>query len=148
MIAGDMMKRLLQRDQTVGGDVTRSWFDDYLRRFAACARNDTDDLDGLLDYYAVPLVVTSDAVAVALTSADDVMTFVRQQIDGLREVDYDHTTTLRGDVVALNGTSALYAGEFSRHRGDGGEIGRLQVTYLITNGPSGRRISAMALHSG
>jgi hypothetical protein len=35
----------------------------------------------------------------------------------------------------------------SRERGDGDEIGRLRVTYLITDGSAGRRISALLVHS-
>jgi hypothetical protein len=49
--------------------------------------------------------------------------------------------------TALNSTSALYRGTFSRHRSDGGEISRLTATYLVTDGARGRRISVLAVHS-
>jgi hypothetical protein len=35
----------------------------------------------------------------------------------------------------------------SRHRSDGGEIGQLTATYLVTDGAVGRRISVLAVHS-
>jgi hypothetical protein len=47
----------------------------------------------------------------------------------------------------LNAASALYQGRFSRRRKDGSEIAQLAVTYLITAGSEGRRISVLALHS-
>jgi len=44
-------------------------------------------------------------------------------------------------------SAALYRALLSRERGDGSEIGRLRVTYLITDGSAGRRISALLVHS-
>lgn len=65
----------------------------------------------------------------------------------MRAADYDHTEVLSSEVTVLNSTSALYRGAFSRQRSDGSEISRLTVTYLVTGGPAGRRISALAVHS-
>ena len=36
---------------------------------------------------------------------------------------------------------------FSRQRSDGSEISRLTASYLVTDGPMGRRISVLAVHS-
>jgi hypothetical protein len=47
----------------------------------------------------------------------------------------------------LNATSALYQGKISRQRGDGSEISLLVATYLVTDGPAGRRFSALAVQS-
>jgi hypothetical protein len=44
-------------------------------------------------------------------------------------------------------SAALYRALLSRERGYGSEIGRLRVTYLITDGSAGRRISAFLVHS-
>jgi hypothetical protein len=136
-----------QYGRSVDSEAIRSWFDDYLRVFAACGRNDSDDLHALLDYYGVPLVVCTDDAARALMKEDDVVGFARQQIEGMRAANYDHTSTLSSDVVVLNKTGALHTAAFSRHRLDGSEIGRLRVTYLITDGPDGLRISALAVHT-
>jgi hypothetical protein len=45
---------------------TRAWFNDYLLAFAACGRGASDDLGALIDYYGVPLLLTTDADAVTL----------------------------------------------------------------------------------
>jgi hypothetical protein len=124
----------------------RSWFGDYLGAFAACGRGECDDLRTLLQYYGVPLVLTSDEAAVALTTEEEVLNAVRRHVEGMREVGYDRSETLSSEVGGINATSALHTAEFSRRRADGSEIGRLRVTYLITVGANGRRISALAVH--
>jgi hypothetical protein len=65
----------------------------------------------------------------------------------MRAAGYDHSGVLNSKVTVLNATSALYRGTFSRQRRDGGEIGRLTATYLVTDGSVGRRIAALAVHS-
>jgi hypothetical protein len=125
----------------------RRWFDAYLDAFAACGRGDTDELRPLLAYYGVPLLLSTDDAAVALTTEDEVLSTLRRQVDGMRAAGYDRSETLSSEFVAINRTSVLHAAEFSRRRGDGSEIGRLRVTYLITAGAGGRRISALVVHS-
>ena len=125
----------------------RVWFDEYLNTLAARGRGEADDVDALLEYYAVPLVVATDNSAQALTAAEDVLDFARQQVEGMRAADYDHTETLDSEVTTLNLTSVLYRASFERRRADATAIGRLALTYLITRGPAGLRIAALAIHT-
>jgi hypothetical protein len=92
-------------------------------------------------------LLTTDGGLLALTSDDQVVAATQQQVDGMRAAGYDRSEVLDSEVTVLNSTSALYRGAFSRQRSDGGEISRLTMTYLVTDGPVGRRISAMAVHS-
>jgi hypothetical protein len=126
-------------------DVSR-WFGEYLDAFAACGRGEQDPAL-LLAYYGVPLLLTTDSGFFVLTSDDQVVAAVQQQVDGMRAAGYARTKVLGSEVTVLNSTSAIYRGTFSRRRGDGGEIGRLTATYLVTDGAAGRRISALAVHS-
>lgn len=128
-----------------GDDVSR-WFGEYLDAFAACGRGE-GTATSLLAYYGVPLLVATDGGFVALTSEDQVISLAEQQIEGMRAASYDHSDVLDSDVSVLNATSAIYRGEFSRVRGDGVEISRLKVSYLVTDGSVGRRISVLAVHS-
>lgn len=128
-----------------GDDVSR-WFGEYLDAFAACGRGE-GTATSLLAYYGVPLLVATDGGFAALTSEDQVVGVAEQQIEGMRAASYDHSDVLDSDVSVLNATSAIYRGEFSRVRGDGVEISRLKVSYLVTDGPVGRRISVLAVHS-
>lgn len=126
-------------------DVDR-WFGQYLDVFASCGRGERDAAS-LLAYYGVPLLLATDDAFVALTSDDQVIAAAQRQIDGMRAADYHHSDVLRSEVTVLNATSALYRGAFSRRRADGSQISQLTVTYLVTDGSAGRRISALALHT-
>jgi hypothetical protein len=128
-----------------GNDVGR-WFGEYLKTFEACGRGESE-AGSLLAYYGVPMLVATDDVFIALATEDQVVAAAQQQIDGMRAAAYDHSDVLNAEVTVLNATSALYRGEFSRRRADGDEISRFTVTYLVTDGSVGRRISTLVLHS-
>jgi len=131
---------------TVNHSDASRWFGEYLDAFAACGRGESDTAS-LLGYYGVPLLLTTDDGFFALTSDDQVVAAVQRQVDGMRAAAYGRSEILDSDVTVLNSTSALYRGTFSRQRSDGGEISRLTATYLVTDGPVGRRISVLAVHS-
>jgi hypothetical protein len=123
-----------------------TWFAEYLEAYAACCRGDRETRS-LLAYYGVPLLLTTDGGFFALVDDDQVVAGVGGQVDDLRAAGYDRTEVLDEQVTVINNTSALYRATFSRQRGDGGEINRVTATYLVTDGPAGRRISVLAVHS-
>lgn len=123
----------------------QGWFDDYLSVLAECGRGETD-VASLVAYYGVPMVFAADGVTV-LTTDDQVRAFAQQQVDGMRAAGYHHSEVLTSEVSVLNASAALFRGAFARQRADGTEISRLTVTYFVTAGPVGRRISALAIHS-
>jgi hypothetical protein len=131
----------------VDKDRIQAWFAEYLEALAKRGRGESNDLHALLQYYGVPFVVATDDAARTLTTPQDVMGFACQQVEGMRAASYDHTETIDSEITALNATSARYRAAFARRRADGSEIGRLGVTYLITDGPTGLRISAVAIHA-
>ena len=122
------------------------WFGEYLAAFAACARGD-NETDSLVAYYGVPLLIVTDAGYFPLISADQVVAGVGPQIDGLRAAGYDHSDVLGLELTAVNAVSALLRGTFSWQRADDSEISQVTATYLVTDGPDGRRISVLAVHS-
>lgn len=111
-----------------------------------CGRGESD-VSSLLAFCGVPLLFATDDRYVALTSEEQVVAALQQQIDGMRAADYDHSETLDSETTMLNGTSALHRGTWSRRRRDGGEIGQVTATYLVTSGPAGRRLSVIAIHT-
>ena len=123
------------------------WFDAYLADFAALGRGDVDDVDLMLARYGIPLILTSDAGCLILDDEDQVRATARQQIDALRAAGYDRSDVRAANTTVLNRWCALHRGRFTRLRADGSEIASLEATYLITEGPAGRRISAIAIHS-
>jgi hypothetical protein len=126
-------------------DLSR-WFAEYLDAFAACGRGEKDPAS-LLAYYGVPLLITTDGGSFVLTSDGQVVAAVQPQVDGMRAAGYHRSEVLGSEITVLNSASALYRGMYSYRRSDGGEISRVTVTYLVTDGAAGRRISALAVHS-
>jgi len=126
-------------------DVSR-WFGEYLDAFAACGRGERGTAS-LLAYYGVPLLITTDGGFFALTSDDQVVAAVQPQVDGMRAAGYHRSEVLGSEITVLNSTSALYRGMYSYHRSDGIQISQVTVTYLVTDGAAGRRISVLAVHS-
>ena len=132
-------------DGSLGLDEVREWFEHYLRVYAACCRGDSDDPRQLLEYFGVPLLLTTDETAVALTSEDDVVAALGQQVDRLRAAGYARTDTLESETTILNASTALHRARFAWLRADDSEIARMGLAYVITHGVSGRRISALVV---
>ena len=127
-------------------DDARRWFGEYLDAYAACGRGERDTAE-LLAYYGVPLLVTTDDGFFPLTSDDQVLAVMLHQIDGMRVAGFARSEALGSEITVLNSTSALYRGTYSWQKSDGAEIRRVTLTYLVTDGPAGRRISALLVHS-
>jgi hypothetical protein len=123
------------------------WFTRYLTDFEALVRGDLSDARRILAYYAVPMIMTSDAGVAVLTGEEQVLTAIDQQIKELRAENYASSEALTGAVTVLNETSALYRAKGIRRAADGTVLARLEATYLIIDGNSGPWISALALHS-
>jgi hypothetical protein len=132
-------------EESPGPAELHAWFAEYLRAYAACCRGDSDDVRKLLAYYAVPLLLTTDATALSLGSEDEVIGAVGQQIERLRVACYDRTETLDSETSMLNTTTALHRAHFSWLRADGSEIARMRLAYVITHGVNGHRISALVV---
>lgn len=122
------------------------WFGQYANAFVACGRGESE-IASLLAYYGVPLLLTTDLGFLALTSDEQVLAAAQQQIDAMREAGYAHSQIVDSGATILNSASALYRQTFSRPRSGGSEISRGTTTYPVTDGPAGRRISMLAMHS-
>jgi hypothetical protein len=129
-------------------DEARRWFNSYFAEFVALGRGDLDDVRRILDHYGVPLLLSTDAGSAILTDEHQVLAAARQQVDRMRSVGYHHSEELTAETTVLNRTCAIHRGRFARLRADGAEIEQVEATYLITDGASGLRISAIIVHSG
>ena len=103
-------------------------------------------MDSMLEFYGLPLLITTDGGFFPLASAEQVVAGVGPQIAAMRRAGFDRSEVLGTDVTVLNRTSALVRGTFSWQRADGSEINRLTASYLVTEGPAGKRISVLAVH--
>jgi hypothetical protein len=132
------------RSVAVDSDDLRRWFDVYLERFVACGRGQLDPA-AMLEFYGVPLLMTSGQGALELTTEAAVAAALEDQVEQMRATGYHDSVTLRCEHTLINRHSASIEAEFSRRRADGGEIGRLAATYLVAVAPL-RRIRVIAVH--
>ncbi|MGQ0468173.1 MAG: DUF6841 family protein [Sporichthyaceae bacterium] len=109
-------------------------------------RGDRTDVAALLDYWGAPLTLVTDAGTVHLPEGEHVLAVLEQQMAALREQDYGGIEELDGETIVLNAHCALQRVRIYRLRRDGGRIGEFEATYLITDGPNGRRFSALVFH--
>lgn len=126
--------------ETLGG-----WVREYVGVFQACARGE-QDVQALLGYWGVPLLLATKDGFVPLASGDEVAATAQKQIDWLRAAGYDRTELISFDITSLDQKSAWCRGEFSWQRGDGGEIAHPTVTFLVGETPGGPRIAALLPH--
>jgi hypothetical protein len=122
------------------------WFAQYLSAFAALGRGESRPGD-VVSYYGVPFLLTTDDAIFSLGTVDEVAAWLQSQADAMSAAGYSHTETLASDVAILNRNTAVHRAEFSRQRADGTEINQMSVTYVITRGCEGFRISTLVLHS-
>jgi hypothetical protein len=127
-------------------DEVLAWHAGHLGDFAALGRGHTDDVDRLLAWYAVPAILSTDAGCTVLADAAQVVAAARQQVEGLRAAGYDRSVSLTSATTVVNRTCALHRAAFARLRADGTEIGRVDTTDVVPDGPAGRRISALLVH--
>ena len=123
------------------------WVAGYLEDFAALGRGEIEDVGRILTHYGVPLILGSDAECVILTDEAQVQAAAQQQFDALQSAGYDRSEVLSAESTVLNKSCAIHHGRYARIRADGSEISRIESTYLITEGPAGRRISAIVRHT-
>jgi hypothetical protein len=114
----------------------QGWFGRYLDVFAACGRGDREDAGALLEFYCVPLVLASDQGVLALTSEDEVLRMVGQQVEELCAASYHGSEVLAAHGKSSTGFQPSYADLFVRRRADGSEIARANSTSAGANGAS------------
>ena len=109
----------------------RAWYGDYLETFTSLAAGEHTDLEVLLDYFGVPIVIITEHRYVALETADAVLSTSATLIEQLRQANYAGSTVHYLDIRPLNRRAALVEGVFSRNDREGNELERFGTTYLV-----------------
>jgi hypothetical protein len=112
--------------------------------FAVAVDRPEEAVAHLLEFYAVPLVLTSDDGPRVFADEHGVLAFIQEFVDGLLAQSYSRTDLISEHVLQINHSTAIYSGQFSRKRVDGSEISRVGGTYFVASGPLGSRIFAVA----
>ena len=120
-----------------------AWFAAYLDCFVALGRGDRDDVETILDYYGVPMLLSAPGATGWLHEPDQVIGVIRAQVEGLRHAGFDSTVVEDAETVMLNDSCARHEGRFLRLTADAGVIADFRGSYLIADGPAGPRIAAL-----
>jgi len=122
------------------------WFASYLDTFVALGRGDRDDVEALLRFYDVPMLLSAPGGTAWLRDADHVVGVMRAQVEGLRHAGFDRTEVADAETVVLNEGCARHEARFVRRTADGAEIAAFTASYLVADGPEGPRIAVLAVH--
>ncbi|MDD7940738.1 hypothetical protein PHK61_20140 [Actinomycetospora lutea] len=125
-------------------DVT-AWFDAYLDLFVALGRGDRDDVEAILEFYGVPMLLSAPGASGWLHDTEQVIGVVRGQVEGLRHVGFDRTVVEDASTVLLNDSCARHEGRFLRLAADATVVADFRASYLIADGPAGPRIAALVV---
>jgi hypothetical protein len=123
----------------------RDFFARYYWAYHDLTRHPEADRTALLEFFAVPLTVTTPETHLALTSPEAVVRSIGRQMDRLRQQPYERSIPVRSDFRILNRRSALAEVDWARTSRLGQEVSRLHLLYLVTETEVGTRITSMVV---
>ena len=91
----------------------REWYGGYVDTFTSLAAGQRTDLEAVLGFYGVPLVIVADGRHLALPDRGAVLGTAQSLIDQLITLNYASSTIHRLDVRALNARAGFIEGVFS-----------------------------------
>jgi hypothetical protein len=97
----------------ISADV-RAWYDQYLDTFTCLAASELSNVEALLAYFGVPLVIITTDRYLVLPTREAVLATAQTLIDRLRQANYASSTVHRLEVHPLNARAAFVDGDFSR----------------------------------
>jgi len=122
-------------------EVVAWFFDDYLERWVAASSGASGDgPEFILNYWGVPMSVTTPREAVWLLDPEAVIGFLTRNQEPLRAEGYTHTVTPDHRVMVYSPIGAAVEVILSRRRGDESEIQRLAVHFEVVRGAEGWRV--------
>lgn len=125
-----------------------AWFDRYVTTFIGLAADGRTDPAPLLEFFAVPITMTTDAVHLVLSTEEALTAGLTSELQSLRDADYGGSTALDLEVRALNERSVLIEVTWARNDSTGAEFQRVRVLYLAARTVAGWQTTASAILSG
>jgi hypothetical protein len=123
----------------------RDWYGGYLDTFTGLAAGERTDLESVLGFFGVPLVIVTDDRYLNLSTREEVLATAEALIDQLLRANYAGSTVHRLDMRPLNARAALVEGEFSRHDRRGDEFERFGTAYLVARTDEGWQFTSIII---
>lgn len=126
----------------------RSWFEDrYMPAFIGGVSTG-DDPEFIVDFWGSPLWVGNDLGPATLAETDqDVVRAFAAMTDRLHAAGYADSVVLDRRTVVFNADGAAIDSLWSRRRGDGSEIERVAVHFVVARRADGIRVVAFETHA-
>jgi hypothetical protein len=123
----------------------REFFTRYHEAFHAIIQGGSDDLQPLLEFFTVPLTITTRETHLTLLSGDAILAAFRDNVDRQRQQKYERSVPERMDFRILNDRAFLGEVEWVRK----GKLGRahsiLRMLYLGVETDDGLRITNLVI---
>jgi hypothetical protein len=123
----------------------QAWFDSYVETFIGLAAKGSTDPAPLLDYFSVPISMTTGTAHTALTSAEALSQGLAHELRALRDADYGGSKALDPVVRVLNERAAQIEVTWARQDSQGREFQRVRVLYLAARTDAGWRTVASVI---
>lgn len=120
--------------------VIRDFFTRYHEAFHTIIQGGSDDLTPLLDFFTVPLTITTRETHLTLLSGDAILAAFRDNVGRQRQQGYERSVPERMDFRILNDKSFLGEVEWVRTGKMGQEHSILRMLYLGAQTDDGLRI--------
>jgi hypothetical protein len=123
----------------------REFFTRYHEAFHTIIQGGSDDLQPLLDFFTVPLTITTRETHLTLQSGDAILAAFRDNIGRQRQQKYERSVPERMDFRILNDRAFLGEVEWVRKGRLGQEYSILRMLYLGIETDEGLRITNLVI---
>lgn len=123
----------------------RDFFTRYHAAFHAVIQEGSDDLEPLLEFFAVPLTVTTRETHVVLSSAEEILAAFKGNVARQRRQASMRSVPERQDLRVLNDKAFLAEVDWVRKGKLGQEVSTLRMLYLGSETEAGLRITALVI---
>ena len=122
----------------------RIFFRAYNDTFAALSRGERTDGRAMLDFYGVPVAMTSDAGTRVVDDPSVLVATVMATAAELATQDYDRSEQESFSARVVNERTAAVDIGFVRRDRSGSAMGRLHTHFVVVRGDAGWRIVVLA----
>jgi hypothetical protein len=123
----------------------REFFTRYHAAFHAIIQEGSDDLDPLLEFFSVPLTITTRETHLTLQSGDAILAAFRDNVARQRQGNYERSVPERMEFRILNDRSFLAEVDWVRTGKMGQEFSILRMLYLGAETDQGLRITSLVI---
>ena len=138
LLSGSVMAMAEAQDDRT--QLSRTFFDDYATALSSL------DPQRILPYYHEPLTLVTAPITSILTTRADIEQWLKSRGEQMKGRGYARNAWDQLHVKQLNYGLAVASGLAVRYKGDGQELDRLGITYVLRRTGDGWKIAVLTVH--